>query len=96
MKHRLITTNQNRDNKRHSWKDPVELPKAIKDTTIGWKGYCFCFWDYSGALFIDSLEKEKTINSDYYCTLLGQMKENHKKTTSFGEKNMHLFARQCK
>ena len=33
------------------------------------------FWDSSGILFIDYLEKEKTINSDYYCALLNRLKE---------------------
>ena len=33
------------------------------------------FWDSSGILFINYLEKGKTINSDYYCTLLDRLKE---------------------
>ena len=33
------------------------------------------FCDSSGILFIDYLEKGKTINSDYYCALLNRLKE---------------------
>ena len=31
------------------------------------------FWDANGNLFIDYLEKDKTINSDYYMTLLDRL-----------------------
>ena len=32
------------------------------------------FWDARGAIFIDSLEKGNTINSDYYTALLDRLK----------------------
>ena len=32
------------------------------------------FWDAHGIIFIDYLEKGKTINSDYYTTLLDRLK----------------------
>ena len=34
------------------------------------------FWDSSNILFIDYLDKEKTINSHYYCVLLDRLKED--------------------
>ena len=33
------------------------------------------FWDSSGILFIDYLEKRKIMNSDYKCSFLDQLKE---------------------
>ena len=54
------------------------------------------FWDSSGIIFIDYLEKGKTINSDYYCAIciIGLIeRKNHVKTVSFVKEQIHLFAR---
>ena len=37
------------------------------------------FWDAHGILFIDYLEKGKTINSDYYMALLNRLSAEIKK-----------------
>ena len=40
------------------------------------------FWDAHGILFVVCLEKRKTINSDYYMTLLDRLSAEIKKTAS--------------
>ena len=47
------------------------------------------FWDSNVILFIDYLEKGKTINSDYYCVLLDRLKEE------ITRKRPHLFKKKC-
>ena len=47
------------------------------------------FWDSNGILFIDYLEKGKTINSDYYCVLLDRLQEE------FTRKRPHFLKRNC-
>ena len=49
----------------------------------------FVFWDFSGILFIDYLEKGKIINSDYYRALLDRLKEEITK------KRLHLSKKKC-
>ena len=39
------------------------------------KAMAFIFWDAEGILFIDFLPKDRTINSEYYCDLLEQLRE---------------------
>ena len=47
-------------------------------------------WDFSGILFIAYLVKGKTIN------IIEPIETKyHKKTASFFEEKMHIFARQC-
>ena len=45
-------------------------PKQPKTQSSPGKVLAFVFWDAQGILFIDYLEKEKTINSEYYIALL--------------------------
>ena len=40
------------------------------------------FWDAHGILFIDYIEKGKTINSDYYLALLDRLSTEIKKKTA--------------
>ena len=47
------------------------------------------FWDAHGNLFINYLEKDKTINSDYYMVLLDQLSSEIKK------KQPHMQKKQC-
>ena len=46
-------------------------------------------WDSSDILFLDYLEKGKTINSDYYCALLNRLKEE------ITRKRPHLLKKKC-
>ena len=47
------------------------------------------FWDLSSILFIDYLEKGKTINSGYYSTLLDRL------TEEITKKRLYLFKKKC-
>ena len=55
------------------------------------------FWDAQSILFIDYLEKGRTINSNYYIALLGHFKEkNAKVIKAISEKEKSaLSPRQC-
>ena len=48
-------------------------PKKAKTVQSAGKVMTSVFWDYKGILLIDSLQKGKTINSEYYCNLLDQL-----------------------
>ena len=50
------------------------------------------FWDKEGIIIIDYLQKGKTINADYYTSLLDQLKQKIKRKTF---KRCFVFARQC-
>ncbi|EFA13324.1 hypothetical protein TcasGA2_TC031211 [Tribolium castaneum] len=43
-----------------------------ENTSVGRKSQ---YWDAKGILFIDYLEKGKTINGPYYASLLDQLKQ---------------------
>ena len=54
------------------------------------------FWDAHGILFSDYLEKGKTINSDYYMTLLDLLSEEIKKKRPHVQKEKSAVPpRQC-
>jgi len=58
------------------WTGPGESrPKRPKTQQSAGKVMASVFWDTHGILFIDYLEKGKTINSDYYCALLDRLKD---------------------
>ena len=44
-------------------------PKQPKTQTSAGKVLASVFWDTQGILFIDNLDKERTINSEYYIAL---------------------------
>ena len=50
-------------------------PKQPKMQTSAGKVLASIFWDVQGILFIDYLEKGRTINSKYYIALLMRLKE---------------------
>ena len=49
------------------------------------------FWDVHGILFIDYLEKDKTINSDYYIALLDRSSAEIKKKQPHMQTKKVLF-----
>ena len=54
------------------------------------------FWDVQGILFIDYLEKRRTINNKYYIALLMCFKEEIAKKTPSNEEEKHaLSPGQC-
>ena len=55
------------------------------------KVLAFIFWDAHGILFIDYLEKGRTINSEYYMALLARLKKGIAKKRSQMKKTKVLF-----
>ena len=54
------------------------------------------FWDEHSILFIDYLEKGKTINSDYYMALTGSIeRRNQEKTASHAKEKNAVPPREC-
>ena len=53
------------------------------------------FWDTHGILFIEYLEKDETINSDYCMTLLDRVSAEVKKKRPHIQKKSALPPRQC-
>ena len=54
-------------------------PKRLKTQQWAGKVMASVFWDAHDILFIDCLEKGKTIKSDYYMALLGRSSAEMKK-----------------
>lgn len=59
-------------------------PKRAKTQQSAGKVMASVFWDARGIIFIDYLEKGRTINSDYYIALLDRLKDE------IAEKRPHL------
>lgn len=87
------------ESKRQSseWRTAGESrPKRPKTQQSAGKVMASVFWDTHGVIFIDYLEKGKSINSDYYIDLLVRLKEEiAKKTTAHAEKKNPFSPRQC-
>ena len=66
-------------------------PKRPKTQQWAGKVMATLFWDAHGILFIDYFEKGKTINSDYYIALLGQLSAEIKKKWPHMQKKNVLF-----
>ena len=56
------------------WCEPgSSAPKRVRAQKSAKKVLASVFWDAKGILFVDYLQIGKTINSDYYWNLLGQL-----------------------
>lgn len=66
-------------------------PKRPKTQTSAGKVLASVFWDSHGIIFIDYLEKGKTINSDYYIALLDRLKSEIEKKRPHMKKKKVLF-----
>ena len=65
-----------------------EHPKAQQSAG---KVMASVFWDVHGIIFIDYLEKGKTINSDYYTALLDRLKAEIVKKQPIWRRNKFCF-----
>ena len=63
-------------------------PKRPKTQRWAGKVMTSLFWDAHGILFIDYLEKGKSINSDCYMALLDRLSVEIKKTASHAKENV--------
>ncbi|KAF7271269.1 hypothetical protein GWI33_015838 [Rhynchophorus ferrugineus] len=71
-------------------------PKRGKTQQSAGKVMASVFWDAQGIIFIDYLEKGRTINSDYYIALLDRLKvEIVEKTAVLEGKESAASSRQC-
>lgn len=66
-------------------------PKRAKTQQSAGKVMASVFWDTRGIIFIDYLEKGKTINSDYYMALLERLKDEIAKKRPHLKKKKVLF-----
>lgn len=66
-------------------------PKRGKTQQSAGKVMASVFWDAQGIIFIDYLEKGKTINSDYYIALLDRLKNEIAKKRPHLKKKKVLF-----
>jgi histone-lysine N-methyltransferase SETMAR len=76
MKLRFTITHQNPNSSQNSGQRPV----VQRQRRQGWfhqqkRSWHRCFWDAEGILFIDYLEKGKTITGEYYSNLLTRIDE---------------------
>ena len=82
-----------------SWEDSGRWKpsKVTKDVNIRRQGFgLHIFSDAQYILFIDYLEKGRTINSEYHIALMVHLKEkNHQKTATNQERKGNLSPRQC-
>ncbi|XP_054737659.1 histone-lysine N-methyltransferase SETMAR-like [Anastrepha obliqua] len=66
-------------------------PKRPKTQQSAGKIMVSAFWDAHGIIFIDYLQKEQTINRDYYIALLGRLKDEIAKKRLHMAKKKVLF-----
>ncbi|KAM8702599.1 hypothetical protein ACLKA7_001935 [Drosophila subpalustris] len=66
-------------------------PKRPKTQQLAGKVMSSVFWDAHGIIFIDYLQKEQTINSDYYMALLERLKDEIAKKRPHMAKKKVLF-----
>jgi histone-lysine N-methyltransferase SETMAR len=70
-------------------------PKKTRLVPSAGKAIASVFWDAEGILFIDYLEKSKTITGEYYSNLLTRLDEKiHEKRSGLQKKN-YLSSGQC-
>ena len=70
-------------------------PKRSKTQQWAVKVMASVFDNAHGILFIDYLEKDKTINSDYYMALLDRSSAEIGKTASHAKETRSIFLRLC-
>ena len=77
-------------------KSAESYPKRPKMQISAGKVLASVFWDGQGILYIDYLEKQRTIKSKCYIASLMRLKErNHHKTATNGEEKGALSLKQC-
>ena len=80
MKHGIISTRQNQNDRQLRWAAAGKShPKETKNSNISGQGYGLLFWDAHGILFIDYFDKKKSIKSEFFIALLDRLSEEMKK-----------------
>jgi hypothetical protein len=87
------------ESKQHSkqWTEPsCSAPKKTRSVPSAGRVMALVFWDAEGILFIDYLEKGKTITREYYSNLLTRLdKKKVMRKTRFAKEKEHLPSGQC-
>lgn len=74
------------------WCEPgCSASKRVRVRKSAKKVMASVFWDAKGILFVDYLQTGKTINSEYYCNLLDQLKEKIREKRPGLQKKKILF-----
>jgi hypothetical protein len=71
------------------------LPKKTRSVPSAGKVIASVFWDAESILFIDYLEKGKTITGEYYSNLLTRLDEKIREERTGLQKKNHLSSGQC-
>jgi histone-lysine N-methyltransferase SETMAR len=72
------------------------VPKKTRSVPSAGKVMASVVWNAEGILFIDYLEKGKTITGEYYSNLLTRLDGKiHEKRPSLQKKKNHLSSEQC-
>jgi hypothetical protein len=103
--HRFITTDEiwihhytpeSKQQSKHWTEAGRSAPEKTRLVPSAGKVMASVFWDAEGILFIDYLEKGKTITGEYYSNLLTKLdKEIHEKRSCLQKKKNHLPSGQC-
>ena len=86
--HFTLESNRKSFERTAAGESPLTRPKA---QPLAGKVLASIFWDAQGILFIDYLEKERSINSKYYIALLVHLKKEIPKKWSQMKKKKVLF-----
>ncbi|KAF7279425.1 hypothetical protein GWI33_007274 [Rhynchophorus ferrugineus] len=78
-----FTPKSNRQSSEWTAHDEPAPKRGKMQQSVG-KVMASAFWDAHAIIFIDYLERRRTINSDYYIALLGRLKDE------IAEKRLHL------
>jgi histone-lysine N-methyltransferase SETMAR len=70
-------------------------PKKTRSVPSAGKVMASVFWDAEGILFIDYLEKGKTITGEYYSNLLAKLDGKIREKRPGLQKKNHLLSGQC-
>jgi histone-lysine N-methyltransferase SETMAR len=77
------------------WRETgCSAPKKTRSVPSAGKVMALVFWDAEGILFIDYLEKDKTITVEYYSNLLTRLDENIRDKRPGLQKKNHLSSGQ--
>jgi hypothetical protein len=84
-----------RESKQQSKQKPV-VQRQRRQGRFHQQEIALVFWDAEGILFIDYFEKGKTINGEYYSSLLTRLDENIcEKSPSLQKKKNHFSSERC-
>ena len=91
MKHESTTTHLKQKDRQLTGRKLVKAVQSDQKLNSGLATLWHPYFEAHGILFIDYLEKSKTINNDYYMSLLDQLIAEIKKKRPHMQKKKVLF-----